>query len=520
MRFTQPDETVISDNRRIIMKKLLIFAVLTLILVSIGVAYAQELNSFTGVGIEVGGCYGDSAGDDNSWGPSFRGKYQIKVLNPLIAEFGISYSFIDGGDLYSTKTAIADARLLYSPFSTETIFPFIYGGFGVAKNLAEKDSDFVPIVPIGLGIQTVLGEQMLFSLRGGYNLALSDELDGITNTNDLNRFTNKKHDGYFDIMLGFTYSIPGKTKKVKKEPEIIIVKVPEIVQKPIIDKTLIDTDGDGLSDEAELTIHKTDPNKDDTDNDGLKDYQEINQYKTNPLIKDTDNDGLFDGDEVFKYKTDPLKADSDSDGLSDGDEVLKYKTDPLKKDTDDDGLLDGEEVLKYKTDPLKIDTDNDGLNDKEEVMTYFTNPLKIDSDDGGMNDGAEIRLKKNPADPKDDLFEMKKGVKVVLHGITFASGKSTIMPVSKTILDKVIESLKANPEVNILIVGHTDSQGNDDYNQKLSQNRAQAVKTWLVENNISSTRVKVVGKGESEPVATNDTADGRAKNRRIEFEVE
>jgi len=494
------------------MNKLLLFTILTLILVSFATVYAQEMNSLSGIGIEVGGCYGDNAGDQHSWGPSFRGNLQLRLLRPLITQFGISYSFIDGGDVYSTKTALADARLLFSPYPTDKVFPYIYSGFGIAKNLAEEDSDFVPVVPIGLGIQAIISEQLLFTISGGYNLALSDELDGIARIDDLNRFTNKKHDGYFDIMVGFSYTMSKKSKKVEKKPEL--------PKKIVINKSLIDTDGDGLNDESELTVYKTDPNKDDTDNDGLKDYPEIHQYKTNPLKPDTDIDGLSDGDEVFKYKTDPLVSDTDVDGLSDGDEVLKYKTDPLKKDTDEDGLMDGDEVVKYKTDPLKNDTDGDGLMDKEEIMTYSTNPLKIDSDNGGMNDGAEIRVKRNPLDPTDDLFEMEKGKKIVLHGITFESNKSTIMPVSKTILVKVRESLIANPDVKIIIIGHTDSQGNDKYNQDLSLQRAQAVKDWLVVNNIKSNRITVDDKGETLPIATNDTSDGRSKNRRIEFLVE
>ncbi len=335
------------------MNKLLLFTILALILGSFGVTYAQEVNSHTGIGIEVGGCYGDNAGDSHSWGPSFRGNFQIRLLKPLITQFGVSYSFIDGGDVYSTKTALADARLLYGPFSNDKVFPYIYSGFGVAKNLAKNDSDFIPVVPIGLGLQAVISDQMLFTISGGYNLALSDELDGIARIDDLNRFTNQKHDGYFDIMVGFTYTMGKKSDKV--------AKIPEPTKPVVINKSLIDSDGDGINDETEINTYKTDPFKADTDGDGLTDNDEIFNKKTDPLKMDTDGDGLSDGDEVHKYKTDPLKADTDGDGLSDGDEVLKYKTNPLKADTDGDGLSDGDEVLKYKTDPLKADTDGDGL---------------------------------------------------------------------------------------------------------------------------------------------------------------
>jgi len=71
--------------------------------------------------------------------------------------------------------------------------------------------------------------------------------------------------------------------------------------------------------------------------------------------------------------------------------------------------------------------------------------------------------------------------------------------------------------VQVEISGHTDSVGSEEYNQALSLRRAQAVKNWLVQKGIAANRMKTVGKGENEPVASNDTAEGRAKNRRIEF---
>jgi len=336
------------------------------------------------------------------------------------------------------------------------------------------------------------------------------------------------------------------------------------------DPLVADTDKDGLSDGLEVNQYKTDPLKADTDADGLNDYTEVTAFLTNPLnidtdggglsdgaeikagknpldpkddidkpkepkvvppvvtpppapdktLIDTDGDGLTDVDEVQKYRTDINKIDTDGDGLSDWEEVIKYRTDPLVADSDKDGLNDGLEINQYKTDPNKADTDADGLSDYAELMTHRTNPLLIDTDGAGMSDGAEIRAGKNPLDPKDDLLDLTKGKKIVLEGIMFASGKATILPESATILDKVYESLKANPDVNVQILGHTDSVGSDSDNRALSLRRAQAVKDWLTAKGISASKIKVVGKGEAEPIASNDTSEGRAKNRRIEFVVE
>jgi outer membrane protein OmpA-like peptidoglycan-associated protein len=78
----------------------------------------------------------------------------------------------------------------------------------------------------------------------------------------------------------------------------------------------------------------------------------------------------------------------------------------------------------------------------------------------------------------------------------------------------------ANPSVRVEISGHTDNVGSEQANQTLSLKRAQAVRNWLVQKGIASNRMETVGKGENEPVASNDTVEGRAENRRIEFYVQ
>ena len=78
----------------------------------------------------------------------------------------------------------------------------------------------------------------------------------------------------------------------------------------------------------------------------------------------------------------------------------------------------------------------------------------------------------------------------------------------------------ANPDVRVVITGHTDNIGGQKFNQALSLKRAQTVKNWLVKKGIASNRMRTVGRGMNEPVATNETEAGRAENRRIEFYVE
>ncbi len=101
----------------------------------------------------------------------------------------------------------------------------------------------------------------------------------------------------------------------------------------------------------------------------------------------------------------------------------------------------------------------------------------------------------------------------------FDFNKSALKPEGRAKLDDLVGKIKGiNLEV-IIAVGHTDAVGSDAYNQKLSVRRAESVKAYLVTKGIEKNRVYTEGKGEKQPVADNKTAEGRAKNRRVEIEV-
>jgi outer membrane protein OmpA-like peptidoglycan-associated protein len=109
--------------------------------------------------------------------------------------------------------------------------------------------------------------------------------------------------------------------------------------------------------------------------------------------------------------------------------------------------------------------------------------------------------------------------RIILRGVNFDFDRSNIRPDARPILDEAIRTLKEEPAIRVRIEGHTDSIGTEQYNLRLSQRRAEAVKQYLVQGGIAASRLEAVGLGESDPVASNDTADGRAQNRRAELEV-
>ncbi|TFG98082.1 MAG: OmpA family protein [Myxococcales bacterium] len=109
--------------------------------------------------------------------------------------------------------------------------------------------------------------------------------------------------------------------------------------------------------------------------------------------------------------------------------------------------------------------------------------------------------------------------RLVLRGVTFATDSAQIDPGSAVVLDVAAEQLRARSGVNVVVEGHTDSTGSDAYNQQLSQRRADSVLGYLVRKGVPANRLTARGMGESSPVASNDTRDGRALNRRVELEV-
>ena len=104
-------------------------------------------------------------------------------------------------------------------------------------------------------------------------------------------------------------------------------------------------------------------------------------------------------------------------------------------------------------------------------------------------------------------------------GILFATNSSTLSDASKSALRNFANSLKANPDTDIKIVGYTDNTGKIDYNQLLSEKRAKSVYDYLMLQGISSDRMYYEGRGVHDPVASNDTAEGRALNRRVEIVI-
>jgi len=126
---------------------------------------------------------------------------------------------------------------------------------------------------------------------------------------------------------------------------------------------------------------------------------------------------------------------------------------------------------------------------------------------------------KNNDTNKIDTTTITKGASIILKGVSFASGSDKLIESSITTLNEIAKTLKEKSTLQIEIAGYTDNKGNDSVNTKLSQLRANQVKTHLVSQKVDASRISTKGYGASSPIASNDTKTGREKNRRVEIHV-
>lgn len=123
--------------------------------------------------------------------------------------------------------------------------------------------------------------------------------------------------------------------------------------------------------------------------------------------------------------------------------------------------------------------------------------------------------------PGAQVERVGEGIRLVLgeNSIRFDTNKSNLSATAQANLDKLIPVLKEYVDTDIAIYGFTDSTGSNEYNQTLSEQRAASVKSYLASKGLSTARIRVIGLGEGDPVSTNDTAEGRSENRRVEFTI-
>ncbi len=254
----------------------------------------------------------------------------------------------------------------------------------------------------------------------------------------------------------------------------------------------------------------------DRDNDTIQDHldkcpdeaETVNGYKDEdgcPEV-DVDNDLVFDDADQCIGQMEDRDGFQDDDGCPDPDN----DNDGLL-DVNDNCPLDAEDMNGYQdTDGCpegNIDRDLDGIPDSRDKCPDEKENLNQYLDEDGCPD-----VKPDNVNVTSDRIEIGEQV-------LFQTGRSRILSQSYDILDSVTQVLRDYPALRVRIEGHTDSQGSDSINRRLSQQRAQSVHDYLVGKGIPANRLVAEGKGEVSPIDTNRTTEGRANNRRVEFHI-
>ncbi len=201
-------------------------------------------------------------------------------------------------------------------------------------------------------------------------------------------------------------------------------------------------------------------------------------------------------------------------------------------DTDGDGINDDKDQCpnSLKNIPIDetgcmVDFDKDGIGDLNdqciETLTGATTNSKgceIDSDHDGITDSRDL-CNNTAKNTTVNLIGCKKDEPLLLKGVNFATTSDTLLPDSLQQLETMIITLKHHPNINIEITGHTDDKGKKALNLALSHKRATMVKNYFIRKGLNKEHITTVGYGESQPISSNQTEQGRNDNRRVELMI-
>jgi len=405
----------------------------------------------------------------------------------------------------------------------------------------------------------------------------SGDLPTIPIIGSLSDFKIPSNSDRFNLALGFNIVFGNKQDKDKDGVSNRRDKSPDTPHGVIVDKKGIplDTDGDKVYDfldkcpdtpQAAYSTIDADGCPIDTDGDGVFDYLDkcpgtipaaYGKVDDNGCPKDTDKDGIADYLDKCEATPEGVMVDSlgcplDEDGDNVPDYLDKCPATPVEArglvdsvgcpiDTDLDGVFDyldlcpntiAEARAKVDKNGCPLDTDQDGVADYLDKCpdtplaakgTVDENGCPRDTDGDAVLDYLDNCPRIAGVASNKGCPEIKKEVRQLfqkaLQGIQFETAKSTIKPVSFKILDDVAKVLTENPTYLVEIQGHTDNVGKKDANQILSENRAKAVRDYLINKGVDEKRMTSNGYGDTKPVLPNTNAKNKAKNRRVEFVV-
>jgi outer membrane protein OmpA-like peptidoglycan-associated protein/outer membrane protein W len=481
---------------RLKMQRLLIVLLLSFGLVQIGLSQnSNEIkvrNSLSGVIVltgEGGITIGQTDYAEIKPGYTGRGSFEyffasnlaLKISGGIGTVAGRS-TFLGSGELRTLYYSVGAGLTIQFPIS-DVVYPYVSIGV-VHMWVTPRDNNGVDLLPgpngpnfkiLGFngeaGLRFMVSDYVSFNVIGGLMTPFKDD-----NSDNVDASTRGEHNDWIgSVTLGLSYYI-GRDQ---------------------------DTDGDGVYDTKDMC-----PNTPfevmvdefgcplDADADGVPDY--LDKCPNTPTgVKvdasgcplDADGDGI--PDYLDKCSSTPAGVNVDNNGC------------PI--DSDKDGVADY--LDKCPNTPANVSVDAKGCpldSDGDGVPDYL---------DKCPNTEAGVKVDANGC-PIEKVVVMKE---VMSSDASFDFNKSALKSQAYGKLDKIVATLKNNPDYSVSIEGYTDAIGSEEYNLKLSERRAQSVGDYIMSQGIAKTRLEIIPLGESNPIASNKTAVGRSKNRRVEI---
>lgn len=382
------------------------------------------------------------------------------------------------------------------------ISPYVFAGGGYF--LEEFKNGHVQL-PFGLGVNFRISKYAFINAQGEFRKALNDNRDNV------------------QAGVGFVYLLHKSDPKPLPPADADMDGIPDAQDQcpaqpgPPATFGCPDQDNDGVADkddqcptEAGTAETKGCP---DQDNDGVADKDDECPTEAGTLrgCPDTDRDGVADKDDECPTEAGTVKGcpDSDHDGVANKDDKCPREAGPadnngcpIMKDSDNDGVADDKDPCPDAAGPFNgcPDTDGDGLADNLDKCPNSAGPA--------TNQGCP-EVKK----------ETKERLKFAMKAVQFETGKIVLKPASYKVLDEIVDIMGQYPDYKLVISGHTDDVGTKENNLQLSTERAKVCYDYIVYRGVKEDRVRYTGYGESRPMVSNNSPDGREQNRRVEFEL-
>ncbi|MEZ4918393.1 MAG: OmpA family protein [Saprospiraceae bacterium] len=406
--------------------------------------------------------------------------YYRRILNrsffAVPVKFGVA-SVKDDTYNFRSNDAIGNLDLLFQQHIFKygsVIDPYLNAGVGSAYNFDRND--FGVNIPVSVGLNVRLLDNVYINLQTQHRFAANN--------------TEGWHHG-----LGLHFFFGGEAPPPPP----------------------VDTDGDGIVDELDACPTEPGPATTggcpDRDNDGIADSKDkcpddagLEEFEGCP---DSDGDGIVDADDkcpsvkgIAKFDGCP---DSDNDGIMDADDKCPREAGPVATggcpDRDGDGVADRDDACPDKAGEAAHrgcpDTDGDGVYDDTDRCVSEPGPAN--------NGGCPVQ---------------EQIVRLDISQVQFETASSTLVDAAYPVLDRIAELMNKYTDYNLSISGHTDNVGNDAMNLRLSKARAKTCYDYLVSKGVAGERMSHEGYGETKPIADNGTEEGRATNRRVDFDLE